>query len=124
MSHLISMGANRIIIGCNTAHVFLKNVLEKLPHANEYLIDLIDITARKCNMLGCSIIKLFASEGTYLSKIYPEYFNKYGIKVENSDNQVLIRKLIEDVKQNKINEDSVSSFLDLIQNDMGGGGIE
>ena len=120
IENLMRVGADKIIIGCNTAHVFLPDVIELLPEANSKIIDLIEMAAMRSNEKHCKHVRLIASEGTYLSDIYPKYFDKYSIEVSNSKKEELIRELMEDVKQNKITDSSLSKFSDLIKTENGG----
>lgn len=42
MQNLISAGASRIILGCNTSHVFLNDIYKLHPEIKNYVINIID----------------------------------------------------------------------------------
>ena len=119
--NLYKIGADRIIFACNTAHVFLPMVIEKIPEIKEKVMNLIEMSAIECERRNYRRIKLLATEGTYLSYIYPDIFKEHHISVNHSEDETDIRALIEDVKQNKINKRSKDKFLELIQKEIGGG---
>ena len=39
---LIQAGCSKVLIACNTAHVFLESIYEKFPLAKNYIVDIID----------------------------------------------------------------------------------
>lgn len=49
---LIQAGVTRILIACNTAHVFLDKIYEKFPLAKDYIVDIIDECAAHLQKQG------------------------------------------------------------------------
>lgn len=39
---MINLGAKRIILACNTSHVFLNDVIERVPESEEKILNIID----------------------------------------------------------------------------------
>lgn len=114
---LINAGANKIIIACNTAHVFLPDIIKRVPESEELILNIIDLCAEECKMEGIQAVHLLASEGTIQSGIYENVLSKYNITVNlpETDELKTIRELIEDVKQNRISDMSLMKFSGLIK---------
>ncbi len=72
------MGADMLLMACNTAHYFYEQIA---PHLKVPLIHMIDETAREVKALGLSCVGLLASEGTCKSGIYDRSFKKLGIEL-------------------------------------------
>ncbi len=110
---LIAAGATRIILGCNTSHVFLPDVYEKFPEAKDHVVDMVECCAEQLLNENVRSVYLLATEGTILSRIYDDTLKKYGIECvtptvnEFSD----LRECIEAVKQKKDPEYVKSIFL-------------
>lgn len=115
LSDLVSAGATDIVIGCNTAHVFLNKIYEMNPKLKRYIHNIITLTAEKCKEENMKSIYLLASEGTILSDIFGKTFKEFGIEIEYSKNDFeTIRGFIECVKQNTINQNDVSKFANFV----------
>lgn len=78
---LIESGCVRILIACNTAHVFLQQVYEKFPAAKNYVVNIIDNCAEFLQQQGVKKVFLMASEGTILSEVYEKSLNGGGQSV-------------------------------------------
>lgn len=115
---LVDAGCNKIIIACNTAHAFLPEVIKRCPQSEEFILNIIEACAEECKTKGYRRVHLLASEGTVQAEIYEKVFSRYQIEVDVPDMAELrnIRKLIEDVKQNRINAESLNLFRNLINN--------
>jgi len=113
---LLDAGANRILYGCNTSHVFQDEVCAKLPEARGYLLDMIDLLAQDMSAQGVTSAYLLATEGTIQVGIFQQRFAPYGIAIESADDkqQPVIREFIEVVKQNKIDDASLEGFRDYL----------
>jgi aspartate racemase len=117
ISNLINAGAKKIIITCNTAHYFLDDVYRNVPESKDIIINIIEELAIKLHEDNVDEVSLIASEGTLMSKLYQNAFEKYDIKVNapGEDDFPKLREFIEVVKQNKpINSDVKKDFIDLI----------
>lgn len=118
LNHLIDAGANHIILACNTSHLFLNKIYEKYPKIIEYIFNIIDNCAKEIYALNIRDVYLLASEGTILSNIYKEYFDRYGINITYPDESDFpkLRICIEAVKQNKFTSEDRDIFLELTMN--------
>lgn len=116
IKHLIDSGCTRIILACNTSHLFLPKIYRIVPEAENKIINIIDNCVDIINKDGLKEIYLLASEGTIDSNIYQEKLKKLNIKciVPDEIEYPLLRKCIEAVKQNKYTEETERVFLDLI----------
>lgn len=117
--YLIDGGADKIIVGCNTAHYFLPSVCEHLnPKESDRILNIItNLGTYILEKYGEIEIGLVASEGVLDTKIYHKNYEKKGISVysPDKDKYILIREMIESVKQCKINAEIIRKFLNLIE---------
>ena len=72
------MGADILIMACNTAHYYYEQMA---PHIKTLFIHMIDETAKEVRALGYGCVGLLASEGTCRSGIYDMSFKKLGIEL-------------------------------------------
>lgn len=113
---LINAGATRIILACNTSHLFLPKICELLPSAQGYMENIIEHCVSRLAAAHVSDVYLLASEGTITSQIYQNYLSKIGIccHTPNESEFGLLRECIEAVKQNQYSEHIREIFLELI----------
>ena len=108
------MGADVIIMPCNTAHYFYDEI-KKYIHVP--FINMIEEVAKKIKKLNPEIAKigLLATEGTCKAGVYDNVLNKYGIEVikPNDINQNIISDLIYGIKKGikKYSSDNIESVL-------------
>ena len=116
MQHLVDMGCDRIILACNTSHLFLPQIYQKIPTLESRVLHIINNCIEHIKIDGIKEVYLLGSEGTIDSRIYQESLDKEGIKcvVPVPQEYVLLRKCIEAVKQNIYTDEVKSIFLDLI----------
>lgn len=116
ISHLISMGCTRIILACNTSHLFLPQVFEKNPEAEKYVISIIDACVQKLARNDMKSVFLLASEGTIDSAIYQDALASVGIQcvVPQKEEYDQLRMCIEAVKQNNYSVKVKDIFLELV----------
>lgn len=109
---LMDSGCTHIMYACNTAHAFQDDVCASLPEARGYLIDMIDLLASEMKCANVAEAFLLASEGTIDAGVYQDRFAPYGIKVipAGADDQILLRRFIEMVKQGKLSESAYEEF--------------
>lgn len=113
ISSLIKNNSDYIVLACNTSHYYLNEIIKNHPEYKDKVIDIIDLCSKKLNEKNIKEFTLLASEGTYLSKIYDHYLNKYGIKY-NKVVESEIREYIESVKQSKINDEIKNKFISFV----------
>lgn len=92
---LQSMGANVIIVPCNTAHYFLPDVQKCVDIP---ILNMLKETANELFLKGVSIVAVLATNGTILSGLYDVELKKVGITPVHPDeeDQKLIMLLIYD----------------------------
>ncbi|MBU3181661.1 aspartate/glutamate racemase family protein [Clostridium psychrophilum] len=108
------MGADVIIMACNTAHYFYDEI-GKYIHVP--FINMIEEVAKKIRKINPQIRKvgLLATEGTCITEVYDKVLNKYDIEVikPNHTNQNIISDLIYSIKKGhkEYNLDDINSVL-------------
>jgi len=118
-SNLIRSGCSRIIVGCNTAHLFLPDVLSRLPEAEGKTLNIIETCADELCKNEVTHAFLLASEGTIESGIYQKALKKRGIccRAPGKEEYTLLRDCIEAVKNNCCTDDIRSTFSELMHRD-------
>ena len=122
---LIQAGAVKILIACNTAHVFLEQIYKQFPAAQNYIVDIIDECAAHLQSRNVKKIFLLATEGTILSGIYGRKLGARGIECSAppSEEFYIVRNFIEAVKQDKYTAEVKNSFVEYVRRNAVGGGI-
>lgn len=96
---LQNIGADFLIMPCNTAHYFYKDIIKEI---NIPFLNMIEETAKftldkypQMNKIG-----LLATDGTCNTKIYDDYFSKYNIEVvkPSKEKQTNVMELIYNMK--------------------------
>ena len=103
---LTAMGADVIIIGCNTAHYFLPEVQKQVKTP---FINMIEETAKFCAEEGYRTLGLLASAGTCASGIYKKEFDKLGMTLlhpEEAEQEIIHEMIYEGVKATNYNYDA------------------
>lgn len=116
LDYLMRVGCNRILLGCNTAHLFLPQIYEKLPYAQPFIMNVIDGCVEQIHTDEVDSVYLLATEGTIESGIYQSFLDKKGINCisPQSDEYAIIRDCIEAVKQDIYTKEIKSNFLTMI----------
>lgn len=116
IENLINSGCNRILLGCNTAHLFLPDIYKIIPDAEKYVINIIDVCADELRKDGIGEVFLLASEGIIESGIYREALGARGIRciVPEESDYSHIRECIEVVKTNRYTDAVSDIFQELI----------
>lgn len=116
ISLLIGGGVSRIILACNTSHLFLPDIYELVPQAKSKILNIIDVCVREIVKRNVGEIYLMASEGTIHSGVYQEKLREAGIKCITplEEEFSALRLCIEAVKQNKYDDEIKSIFLNYI----------
>lgn len=116
MTNLMNIGCNRIILACNTSHLFLENIYVRVPELRNKVVNIINECSKKVYMDGIKNVYLLASEGTICSSVYQNALNQYNITCDapTENEYYKLRECIEAVKQNKYTDNIKSIFLELI----------
>jgi aspartate racemase len=114
---LLACGVDHLIFACNTSHAFVPEVLEQVPEAAPKVVNIIDTLAKQMQEAGVSSAYLLASEGTIETKIYPYYFEQYGISVSSPSSEMYgkLREFIEVVKQGRVTENARTEFCSFVK---------
>ena len=114
---LVSAGATKIILACNTSHCFLKDIYANVPEAEGKIISIIDACCREIAAAGETEVSLIASEGTIQSGVFTQGLAPHGIAVFSPENEqyLMQRELIEAVKQDQITDEVVERFIELVK---------
>ena len=109
---LVDAGCDKVILACNTSHVFLKDVFAKETRLYPYVLNIIKICAEELMSKGVNEVSLIATEGTILSRIYQDTFVKYNIIVNVPTDETFsnLRYFIEAVKMNIYTDEMFNSF--------------
>ena len=113
---LLRSGCDRILLDCNTAHLFIPDIFDRVPDARGKLINIIDICADGLCDDAIKEVFLLASEGVIDSGIYQETLCTRGIhcKAPKKEEYRLLRDCIEAVKRNRYTDDIAAVFSELI----------
>lgn len=117
MQYLTDAGCNRIILACNTSHLFLPQIYQKFPEIEGKVVNIIHTCVEKISKDDIRQVYLLGSEGTIESGIYQNALEKRGIKcvVPERSEYGLLRECIEAVKQNKYTDVVEENFLRLLE---------
>ena len=117
MRCLSEAGCNRIILACNTSHLFLPQIYQKVPEIESKVVNIIHTCVEKISEDDIRQVYLLGSEGTIESGIYQNALEKRGIKcvVPERNEYGLLRECIEAVKQNKYTDIVEENFLMLLE---------
>lgn len=115
MKYLNDAGCSKIILACNTSHLFLPKIYENVPELEDKVVNIIYNCVDKIERDGIDKVYLLASEGTIDSGIYQEELEKRNIKciVPAKEEYSKLRDCIEAVKQNKYTNEVKKIFVDL-----------
>lgn len=105
-----------IVLVCGTAHYFLPDIYKRLPEAREKVVNILESTAAALHKQNIKQVLIMAAEGTLKHRLYAKAFATYGVEVVEPAEELwpTIRKFIEAVKQNKIDEAVQSEFMEFI----------
>ena len=111
---LKNAGCEKIILACNTSHLFLEEIFNKDQELKQLVVNIIDETIKEINKNKIDKLFLLATEGTIKSCIYQKKLNKQ-IIIPSDEELKIVRNCIEAVKTNKITETVKLDFINLIK---------
>lgn len=117
ISHLMDMGCNKIILACNTSHLFLPDIYRRISGLESILINIIDSCVNAVVKDNVQQVLLLGSEGTIDSQIYQRKLWEKNIIciVPDSTQYSQIRECIEAVKRNEYSQRVKEIFLNLVK---------
>lgn len=109
---LLHGNITRIILACNTSHLFLSDVYKLVPEAKNKIVNIIDVCVKALVRDHVEKVYLLASEGTIESRIYQNKLRDFSIEctMPSNDEFGQLRKCIEAVKQNKYDDEIKNIF--------------
>lgn len=113
MKHLVDSGCTKIILACNTSHLFLPKIYEKVPELRNKVMNIIDNCIEEIKNDGADVVYLLGSEGTIESRIYQSKLEQNGIKCLVPEPKEY-GECIEAVKQNKYTDEIQNKFSTLV----------
>lgn len=116
MQGLLQTGCNRIILACNTSHLFLPQIYKKVPELEPYVVNIINACVKKISDDNIKEVFLLGSEGTIESGVYQEALGKRNIAciVPQKEEYAKLRECIEAVKQGVLSDSVKNIFLELV----------
>lgn len=114
--NLEKSGCNRILLACNTAHLFLADIMRQVPEAEGKIVNIIEVCADGLCEDGIREVFLLASEGTIESGIYQKECSARGIRCEvpYKEEYSQLRECIEAVKRDRYSDAVRAAFAKLI----------
>ena len=111
---LEAAGAELLVIPCNTAHYFYSKVAEAVDIP---ILNIIEETAKLCNIENIKKVGVLATEGTVKSGAYKDIFDTYGIEIAplSDDEQDFITETIFDRIKSGLEPD-ITKFILLCEN--------
>ncbi len=116
LQNLLNSGCSRILLACNTSHLFLSDVYKIIPELECKVVNIIDACADQLCAKGIKEVFLLGTEGTIESRVYHNALGKNGIRcIAPTPNEYhSLRDCIEAVKQNKYTEEIKTKFCELV----------
>lgn len=95
--NLESIGADYIVMPCNTAHYFYDKIASEIKVP---IIHMIEETAKEASLKNITKLGLLATLGTYETNLYTNILSRYNIEViyPSENEQIIINELIYKVK--------------------------
>lgn len=108
---LINLGCTDIILDCNTSHLFLSRIYEKVPELQRRIIHIIDKCVQKIIDDKVKKVYILGTEGTIESNVYQNTLgNQITSLTPSKDEYHKVRECIEAVKQNHYTEKTKKYF--------------
>ena len=116
LDNLSKSGCNKILLACNTSHIFLPQIYKKLPDLESKVVNIVYNCVDEIQNDYIEKVFLLGSEGTIDYCIYQEELEKRKINclVPNKDEYCKLRECIEAVKQNNYSESIKKTFIELV----------
>lgn len=114
VKHLIDAGANIIILGSNTGHLFLDEIYKRVPESKKYIINFIELLGRDVADSRIDQILLLGTEATVDFNIYKHFLKDINVVTPPQEKVKEIDYFIEIVKQNVIKDSDYDKFKKLL----------
>ncbi len=112
-------GCTRILLACNTAHLFLGDICRRVPEAEGRILNIVETCVDGLCGHEVKEVLLLASEGTIESGIYQKACEARGIrcKAPQREEYPLLRDCIEAVKRNRYTDAVRKVFPELLRSE-------
>ena len=116
LQNLLRAGCNKILLACNTAHLFLPELFKRIPGLKDALVHMEDVCVKAVANDRIGEVFLLGTEGTLDSGMYRDSLKELGVccSVPEKGQYASIRACIEAVKQNTFSEEIRETFLELV----------
>ena len=120
LENLVKSGANKLVLACNTSHLFLDDVYKDKNYLKTFVVSIIDTCVEELVKNNEKKVLLLATEGTISSNVYQRKLESKGIEVIAPDENEFpqIRECIEAVKQNKYSDHVKNIFASFLDTDL------
>ena len=115
VSNLIASGANIIILGSNTGHLFLSEIYNRVPESKKYIVNFIELLSIDIKKSNIDEVLLLGTEATVDYNIYKDYLDGVRVLTPNETKVKEINHYVEVVKQNTISKEDILGFRKLLQ---------
>lgn len=112
--NLVRSGANIIILGSNTGHLFLDEIYTRVPSSIDYIVNFIELLGRDVRQESIDEVLLLGTEATVDFNIYKNNLSTVKVITPNKDIVKEVNVFIEAVKQNKIDKNIITNFKELL----------
>ena len=110
---LKSIGADFVIIPCNTSHYFIDEIKDK---CSIYILNMIEETAKFIREKKIKKVGLLATTGTVKGKIYEKVFDSYGISIilpSEEEQRIIMEFIYDGVKAGNLKYDT-SLYMNIV----------
>ena len=113
------MGADTLLIGCNTAHFLLPEIYKAYPCLENRITNIVDTCIEYIKGMGISKVSVLGTEGTLTSGLYQEKLqeNNIDFSVPGEEDYSSLRNCMEAVKQNQYSEKVFCVYDRLVRKD-------
>lgn len=116
VEHLAAAGADRILLGCMTAHYFRP----RLPHQDKVMDVLAETRREITGHYGPGIeIACLCTEGSVQTGIWEKVLPEYAVRYPDPEGMVRLREFIEAVKQNRVTVETQRAFSQFVEAQLG-----
>lgn len=111
---LADMGADYLILSCNTAHYYLDEIRATIDRP---ILSIVDAVTEYVTDHGINTVALLATEGTMLGRVYTDTLEHAGVKVvlPTEEEQKVAMKAIYDVKEMGAERTDTTALNDVVR---------
>lgn len=114
VKNLIHAGANIIILGSSTGHLFLEEIYKKVPESRGLIVNFIELLGKDVKKENIKEVLLLGTEATVDFNIYKNHLSGIKVLTPSEEKVKEINYFIEVVKQNIIKDEDITNFKQLL----------